>query len=211
MAEVAASHVSGEAGARFDGADMSTKLKLMGVDVASVGDALGKTAGALDYVYTDPVQGIYKKLVVSGDGKQLLGAILVGDAAEYGALLQATLNAIPLPDHPEDLILPAREGGASKGMGVDAFPATALICSCNNVSKGGLCDAIAAGATSLGALKKDTKAATSVRRLRADGEANSRQRTQEAGRRCEKPLVRALSVLAPGVVSSHAHRQPEDF
>ena len=69
----------------------------MGVDVASVGDALGSTPGALDYVYTDPVQGLYKKLVVSGDGKALLGAILVGDATEYGTLLQMTLNAIPLP------------------------------------------------------------------------------------------------------------------
>ena len=160
MAEVAARHVAGEAGARFDGADMSTKLKLMGVDVASVGDALGKTPGALDYVYTDPVQGIYKKLVVSGDGKQLLGAILVGDATEYGGLLQMTLNAIPLPGHPEDLILPAREGGASKGLGVDLLPASALICSCNSVTKGGICDAVAAGCTSIGALKKETKAST---------------------------------------------------
>jgi nitrite reductase (NADH) large subunit len=138
---------------------MSTKLKLMGVDVASVGDALGKTPRALDYVYTDPVQGIYKKLVVSGDGKQLLGGILVGDAAEYGGLLQMALNALPLPEHPEDLILPAR-AGAVKGMGVDLLPAGALICSCNGVTKGDLCEAIAAGATSIGALKKRTKAST---------------------------------------------------
>src|SRR5262249_52804927 len=112
MAEVAARHLAGEGDARFADADMSTKLKLMGVDVASIGDALGKTPGALDFVYTDPVRGIYKKLVVSGDGKYLLGAVLVGEAAEYGSLLQMTLNAIPLPDHPEDLILPARECGA---------------------------------------------------------------------------------------------------
>ena len=115
MAEVAARHLAGEADARFAGADMSTKLKLMGVDVASIGDAHGATPGALDYVYTDPIAGIYKKLVVSGDGKSLLGAILVGDAADYGTLLQMTLNGIPLPEHPEDLILPAREGGAGKG------------------------------------------------------------------------------------------------
>ena len=160
MAEVAARHIAGAAEARFTGADMSTKLKLMGVDVASIGDALGTTPGALDYVYTDPVKGIYKKLVVSGDGKSLLGAILVGEAADYGSLLQMTLNAIPLPEHPEDLILPAREGGAKKGLGVDLLPASAAICSCNSVSKGGICDAIAAGCTSLGALKKATKAST---------------------------------------------------
>ncbi len=161
MAEVAARHIAGDSDARFSGADMSTKLKLMGVDVASLGDALGTTAGALDYVYTDPLKGVYKKLVVSSEGKRLLGAILVGDASEYGSLLQLALNAIPLPEKPEELILPAREGGGGKGLGVDLLPAGALICSCNSVTKGGLCDAIAAGAASLGALKKDTKAATS--------------------------------------------------
>jgi len=159
MAEVAARHLAGEADARFSGADMSTKLKLMGVDVASIGDALGTTPGVLNYVYTDPVKGIYKKLVVSGDGKSLRGAILVGEAADYGSLLQLAQNAIPLPEHPEDLILPAREGG-SKGLGVDLLPATALICSCNSVTKGGICDAIAAGCASIGTLKKETKAST---------------------------------------------------
>jgi nitrite reductase (NADH) large subunit len=160
MAEVAARHLAGEADARFTGADMSTKLKLLGVDVASIGDAHGATPGALDYVYNDPIAGIYKKLVVSGDGKSLRGAILVGDAADYGTLLQMALNAMPLPAHPEDLILPAREGGGGKGLGVDLLPAGALICSCNSVTKGGICDAVAAGATTLGALKKQTKAST---------------------------------------------------
>jgi nitrite reductase (NADH) large subunit len=160
MAEVAARHLAGEREARFADADMSTKLKLMGVDVASIGDAHGAAPGALNCVYTDEASGLYKKLVISADRKRLIGAVLVGDAADYGSLLQMTLNAIPLPQHPEDLILPAR-AGAGKGMGVDLLPAGALICSCNSVTKGGLCDAVAAGATSLGALKKATKAATS--------------------------------------------------
>jgi nitrite reductase (NADH) large subunit len=159
MAEVAARHIAGEADARFPGADMSTKLKLMGVDVASIGDALGATPGALDYVYTDPLKGVYKKLVVSGEDRRLLGAVLVGDAGEYGSLLQLALNGIPLPEHPEDLILPARQGGA--GLGVDLLPATALICSCNSVTKSAICDAVAAGCASIGALKKETRAATS--------------------------------------------------
>jgi nitrite reductase (NADH) large subunit len=159
MAEVAARHLAGETDASFTGADMSTKLKLMGVDVASIGDAMGTSAGALDYLYTDPVGGIYKRLVVSGDGKSLLGAILLGDAADYGTLLQMALNGIPLPAHPEDLILPAREGTA-KGLGVDMLPATATICSCNNVSKGALCEAVAAGCTTVGALKSATKASS---------------------------------------------------
>ena len=159
MAGVAARHLAGEHDARFADADMSTKLKLMGVDVASIGDAHGAAPGALNCVFTDEATGLYKKLVISGDRKRLLGAVLVGDAADYGSLLQMTLNAIPLPEHPEDLILPAREGGG-KGLGVELLPATALICSCNSVTKRGICDAIAAGATSLGAIKKETKAST---------------------------------------------------
>jgi nitrite reductase (NADH) large subunit len=142
-------HLAGEAEVQFLGADMSTKLKLMGVDVASIGDAHGSTPGAQSYVYTDEV--VYKKLVVSPDRKQLLGAILLGDAAAYGGLLQMVLNAIPLPEHPEDLILPARSG-APAGLGVDLLPESALICSCNGVSKGAICAAIAGGCSSLASL-----------------------------------------------------------
>ncbi|HET7298500.1 MAG TPA: nitrite reductase large subunit NirB [Burkholderiales bacterium] len=156
MAEVAARHIAGDAGVQFLGADMSTKLKLMGVDVCSIGDAHAGTAGALSYVYTDEI--VYKKLVVSADRKQLLGAILVGDAVDYGSLLQLVLNGIALSEHPEDLILPTK---STKGLGVDVLPESALVCSCNGVSKGQICAAVANGAASLGAVKKSTKAATS--------------------------------------------------
>ena len=159
MAEVAARHLLGETQLQFLGADMSTKLKLMGVDVCSIGDAHGSAPGALNYVFTDEAAGVYKKLVVAEDRKQLLGAILVGDAADYGTLLQMALNPMPLPEHPEELILPARDG--RKGLGIDMLPDSALICSCNGVTKGAICATIEAGSQSLGAVKKATKAATS--------------------------------------------------
>jgi nitrite reductase (NADH) large subunit len=158
MAEVAARHIAGDADVQFLGADMSTKLKLMGVDVCSIGDAHASTTGAKSYVYTDEI--IYKKLVVSEDRKQLLGAILVGDASDYGTLLQMVLNPMPLPEHPEELILPPRSRSV-RSVGVDLLPDSALVCSCNGVSKGAICAAVANGCTSLGAVKKATKAATS--------------------------------------------------
>ncbi|MHB1274033.1 MAG: nitrite reductase large subunit NirB [Rhodanobacter sp.] len=145
----------------FAGADMSTKLKLLGVDVASLGDAHGATPGSRTYQFSDERRQVYKKLVVSGDGKQLLGGVLVGDAAEYGTLLQMMLNGIALPDAPEFLILPSADGQPRPGLGVDALPASAQICSCNNVSKGQLCEAVGAGAMSIGALKTATRAGTS--------------------------------------------------
>lgn len=159
MAEVAISQLTDEKTA-FKGADMSTKLKLLGVDVGSIGDSLGQTKGIQQYQYNNPREEVYKSLVVSEDGKKLLGAVLVGDCSDYDSLLQYYLNAIDLPDEPELLILPALEGSGSVGLGVDALPDTAQICSCNNVSKGDLISAIDGGAMTLGELKTCTKAGT---------------------------------------------------
>ncbi|WP_041742871.1 nitrite reductase large subunit NirB [Collimonas fungivorans] len=165
MARIAAKHMLTVDGStavpEFSGADMSTKLKLMGVDVASIGDPHGKEAGSRSYQFTDERKQIYKKIVVSECGKYLLGGVMVGDASEYGTLLQMMLNRIELPASPEFLILPQADGQARVGLGVDALPETAQICSCNNVSKGDLCAAVSAGATSIGALKSCTKAGTS--------------------------------------------------
>lgn len=159
MARTAAKQILGlEAG--FTGADMSTKLKLMGVDVASVGDAHGATPGSRSYQFLDERKQVYRKIVTSGCGKFLLGAVLVGDAASYGELLQMMLNGIALPESPEVLILPALEGAARPALGVAALPAGAQICSCNDVSKGALCEAVAGGAGTIGALKSCTKAGT---------------------------------------------------
>ncbi|WUR13760.1 nitrite reductase large subunit NirB [[Empedobacter] haloabium] len=159
MARVAAKHMLGQA-AEFTGADMSTKLKLMGVDVASIGDPHAKEEGARSYQFSDERKQIYKKLVVSSCGKYLLGGVMVGDASEYGTLLQMMLNKMELPESPEFLILPQADGKAKVGLGVDALPAGAQICSCNDVSKGALCEAVGGGATSIGALKKCTGAGT---------------------------------------------------
>ena len=167
MARVAAKHIAQAFDqtvevTAFDGADMSTKLKLMGVDVASIGDAHAMTAGARSYFYADEAAQIYKKIVVNAEQTELLGAVLVGCAKEYNELLQLMLNKTALPAQPESLIMPGFEQATAKtgGSGVDLLPDTATICSCNNVSKADLCSAIEGGSTSLGALKKCTQAAT---------------------------------------------------
>ena len=160
MAEVASDKLTGAGEQSFTGADMSTKLKLLGVDVASFGDNFGRTEGAKELAFNDTINGTYKKLVVSGDGKLLLGGILIGDASAYGNLLQLVQNTITLPPHPEDLLVAPREGGGAPLLGVDNLPDTAQICSCNNVSKGDLCTAIVDGVMDLGELKSCTKAGT---------------------------------------------------
>lgn len=158
MAQVVADRLTGNNNA-FTGADMSAKLKLLGVDVGSIGDAHGRTAGARSYSYLDENKGVYKRLVVSTDRKTLLGAVLVGDTSDYGNLLQLMLNAIELPDNPDSLILPAHAGN-KPASGVESLPDTAQICSCFDVSKGDLVLAVRNGCHTLAALKAETKAGT---------------------------------------------------
>jgi len=159
MAHAAVDHLTGIGTSEFAGADMSTKLKLMGVDVASIGDAHGNTPNSRSYTYVNDREEVYKKIVVSEDDKYLLGAVLIGDAAEYGSLLQFMLNKMELPAEPEGLILPSVDG-SSNGIGVDALPDSAQLCSCLNVTKGDIIEAVEAGATDMAAIKSCTKAAT---------------------------------------------------
>ena len=158
MAEAAISQLGSDK-VSFQGADMSTKLKLLGVDVGSIGDAHGKAEGSIAYTFSDERIDVYKRLIVSADGKKLLGAVLVGDCSEYDTLLQYFLNGIYLPADPETLILPTNVGGAP-ALGAAALPMTATICSCHNVSKGDIVNAMDAGSCSLGEVKSATAASS---------------------------------------------------
>ncbi|MDN3639093.1 nitrite reductase large subunit NirB [Simiduia curdlanivorans] len=159
MAKVALSHITG-GDQQFTGADMSTKLKLLGVDVASVGDAHGNTPGCKSYTYSNDVDEVYKRIIVSADNTRLLGAVLVGDADGYGILQQLCVNEMDLPDDPNALILPSVDG-AGAVMGVDSLPDSAQICSCMDVSKGAICCAVQNGAQTMADVKAETLASTS--------------------------------------------------
>ncbi|MEH0927956.1 nitrite reductase large subunit NirB [Micromonospora sp. CPCC 205558] len=152
-AEVVADRLVGGA-ATFPGADTATKLKLLGVDVASFGDAHGATEGCLDVTFTDPATRVYAKLVLSDDARTLLGGVLVGDASAYPTL-RASVGG-PLPAAPLALLAPDG-GGADAG----ALPAAAQVCSCNAVTRGDVDAAIADGCADVPALKACTRAGTS--------------------------------------------------
>ncbi|WP_087017163.1 nitrite reductase large subunit NirB [Thaumasiovibrio subtropicus] len=159
MATVAVDHLLGNE-SRFEGADMSAKLKLLGVKVGSIGDANGRTPGSKAYVYQNDDEEVYKRLTVSEDGKHLLGAVLVGDTADYGDLLQLKLNQIELPQHPDSLILPAHAGAEKPTLGADALPDSAVICSCFDVTKSQVAQAVADGHHTVAAIKAETGAGT---------------------------------------------------
>jgi len=164
MARVAADAICSAVEAeRFTGFDLSTKLKLLGVDVASFGDPFGAQGAPPPPMVSwfDATRGVYQKLVLSADRKLLHGGILVGDASAYGRLLQLYQNKIALPPQIEDLILPPRSGAKPAGLGVDSLPDTATICSCLNVTKGAICSAIdGQKLTTVPSVKACTKAGT---------------------------------------------------
>jgi len=159
MAEVVVANLTGGKKS-FKAFDMSTKLKLIGVDVASFGDAFIAEPECRTIVFEDRHKGIYKRINISNDGKYLLGGILIGDAASYNMLLQTVNNRLVLPPDPEDLILGSR-GGASEGAGVMSLPDEALICSCESVTKAAICQSVTEkGIDSIEGMKKCTKAGT---------------------------------------------------
>ncbi|GAA3869532.1 nitrite reductase large subunit NirB [Leifsonia kafniensis] len=157
MAEVVADRLLG-GHATFTTIDDATKLKLSGVDVASFGDALATTPGALEIVYADPARGLYQKLVVTDDAKTLLGGIFVGDASPYSSL--RPLVGRELAGEPASYLSAAGAGAP----GGDELPDDAVLCSCSNVSVGDVRAAVRGdhdeACTQLGPLKACTRAGT---------------------------------------------------
>jgi nitrite reductase (NADH) large subunit len=162
MADALAANLTAELGVPprcFEGADLSTELKLLGVDVASLGDPFAPVAGGAtpgSIVFEDPRRDVYARLVLSPDRRRLVGGVLVGDTTQYRRLLGLLREGKELPESAEELLFGAvaAAGGAACGDDVG-------VCSCNNVSAGRLREAIRAGELSdLAALKKATKAGT---------------------------------------------------
>jgi len=160
MAEVVADNLMGGEKTFISG-DLSAKLKLMGVDVANFGDAFGEAKNTRTVVYRNEKAGVYKRLTLSQFGDHLMGGMLVGDASEYGRLVQFMKNRTTLPPNPEDLILgPRGDSKDAGGLSPVFLPDSAQICTCNNVTKGAIVSAVREGFCEIGPLKNCTKAGT---------------------------------------------------
>lgn len=142
--------------ASYHGSKLSTKLKVMGVELAVIGEKEPTRADDEVVSYVEPSRGVYKKLVVR-DGK-LLGAIVLGDGAMTPRLLQAFDAAEELPESRAEVLFPLAWG--AKPATVAELPDSALICNCNGVSKGRLVAAMRDGCRSVEALRDATRAGT---------------------------------------------------
>ncbi len=159
MADVLARRLCGDTEVRFRGSEPSTKLKLLGVDVASFGDPFADTDGIAGrrVVVEDRVAGVYQKLVVSADGERLLGGILVGDTSPYASLVQTARERAPLPPRPHELLTGAPAGARDAAELADSAP----VCSCNGVTAGQIRAALREpGIDGLAGVKRSTRAGT---------------------------------------------------
>ena len=160
MATIAVNQILGEDRMMAENIDMSTKLKLIGVDVASFGEPFMPASKGHSVIFENKTQHLYKRINVSLDGKKLLGGILIGDATDYNMLHQVYLNEMAIPEDAAQLILPASDGGSSFGNVLD-LPDTAQVCSCESLSKGEICCSITEeGCDNLSEVISKTKATT---------------------------------------------------
>ena len=160
QAVVAAAHISGEK-ANYRGSVPTTKLKVVGVDVFSMGDVeqVDQRNDLWTIVWSDVADGRYRRLIIHR--MRLVGALGVGAWPEVNRIQQA------VRDH--TLVMPwkalrfARNGllySEAKAQPVTAWPAAATVCNCTGVTRGQLGDAIADGAITIEGLVRETSAST---------------------------------------------------
>jgi len=142
--------------ATYCGSKVSTKLKVMGVELAVMGDKHPREPGDEEVSYVERSRGIYKKLVIRNG--QLAGAILLGDSLRAASLHQYFDQGSELPENRAELLFPM--SGEAKPLTMAYVPDSAQVCNCNGVSKGRLVEAVQSGCRSLKSLCDATRAGT---------------------------------------------------
>jgi nitrite reductase (NADH) large subunit len=155
QAKVLADHITGRnPNAEYTGSKVATKLKVMGVDVASMGIVEPQTPEDEVVQFSEPKRGTYKKLIIR-DGR-LVGGILLGDISKAAYLIQAFDRNTPLPE--ERLHLLFDIGDPPKQVTFAEMAANTQICNCNGVSKGAIVTCVNAGKRSPKAVMDSTRA-----------------------------------------------------
>ncbi|UXA11349.1 nitrite reductase large subunit NirB [Mycobacterium sp. SMC-8] len=155
QAKVLADHLTGaNPASAYHGSRVATKLKVAGVDVASMGVKAPERPDDEFVQYAEPRHGVYKTVVIR-DGK-LVGATLVGDVSKVSFLTQAFDSGLPLPDERVSLMFDI--GTPEVGVGLAELADDAQVCNCNGVSKGALVSCVRGGETSVSGVMAKTKA-----------------------------------------------------
>jgi nitrite reductase (NADH) large subunit len=155
QAKVLADHVTGtKTNAAYHGSKVATKLKVMGVDVASMGVVEPEHPEDEVVQFSEPKRGTYKKLIIR-EGR-LVGGILLGDISKAAYLMQAFDRNTPLPEERLQLLFDI--GDPPRQVTFEEMSASTQICNCNGVSKGTLVACVNAGKRSPKAVMDATRA-----------------------------------------------------
>jgi nitrite reductase (NADH) large subunit len=155
QAKVLADHITGHnRNSVYPGSKVATKLKVMGVEMASMGITEPEDERDEIIQFTEPKKGTYKKLIIR-DGR-LIGAILLGDISKAAYLMQAFDRATPLPE--ERLSLLFDIGAPAKKVTFEELPLDSQVCNCNGVSKGNILSCVKQGKRSAKAVMEATRA-----------------------------------------------------
>jgi len=152
---VVADHITGvDPKAAYHGSRNATKLKVAGVDVASMGIMRPERADDEFVRFSEPRRGVYKSVVVR-DGK-LVGATLLGDVEKVAFLTQSFDRGLPLPEERVELLFSL--AGPTEAEGAAEMDDTVQVCNCNGVSKGALTACVAGGTSSVTGVMAVTRA-----------------------------------------------------
>ena len=162
QAKVCATHLAEFGIGRYLGSQVSTKLKVTGIDLFSAGDFMGGE-GCDEIVLSDPQGGVYKKLVIRDD--KLVGACLYGDTVDGSWYFKLLREGRSVSDIRDRLMFGESSLGDAGHQGQNRAAAMAdadEVCGCNGVTKGTICKAIKdKGLFTLDDVRKHTKASAS--------------------------------------------------
>jgi nitrite reductase (NADH) large subunit len=155
QAKVIADRLTGaNPAASYHGSRVSTKLKVMGVEVASMGVTQPTEEGDEVVQFTEPKKGTYKKLIIRNG--RLIGGILLGDISKAPYLAQAYERSTPVPE--ERLSLLFDIGAPSQQASVETMPLEMQVCNCNGVTKGKIVGCVKQGKKSSKSVMEATRA-----------------------------------------------------
>lgn len=196
QAAVAAAHIAGEH-ARYRGSAPTTKLKVVGTDVFSMGDVeqLDQRSDLRTLAWRDPHEPVYRRLVMRRG--RLVGALGVGEWTDVNRIQQAVRDGALI--WPWQALRFARSGRLyrqGKPVSVTRWPAAATVCNCTGVTRGQLGDAITQGAVSIEALMRDTGASTVC------GSCRALLQELVGGKPVHRPVFGARTILVGSLLAA---------
>jgi nitrite reductase (NADH) large subunit len=155
QAVVLADQITGtDTSAAYFGSRTATKLKVAGVDVASMGVQGPERDTDEHIVFSEPRRGVYKSLVIRDE--KLIGATMLGDTSKVAFLMQAFDRGLPLPAERLEMLF--NLGTPAADVGAAELADDAQVCNCNGVSKGALVACVTGGVTSVTGVMDKTRA-----------------------------------------------------